>query len=245
MSNHRHDRFSQTPEHGRGLSHFRPALLLIDPQKESNFGILNVTQVIQKAGKVIAKCREHDIPVIFTRQINRADGIGLSLYEPFTLEGKPYFYPSDSENIEIFPELQPEKADLVIDKHRWSGFYGTNLDMMLRSMRIDHLIVGGFVTDGCVMTSVFDAYFRDFHITLVEDICSATSEGAHKAAVMLMCNWVYGLQVFQAEELIKHLDGKKAEAWTASWPDELKFSPDDLSQVYQKIHEDTDEVPSR
>src|SRR5699024_5117737 len=135
------------------------ALLLIDLQKESNFGLQHMDEVMKKTEDVIAACRELNIPIIYTRQINRNDGIGLSKGEQLNADGTPFYYNETKGNHEIMEEIAPEAGDIVIDKHRWSAFYETNLDLVLRSLGVKHLIVGGVVTDGCVMTTVYDAYF--------------------------------------------------------------------------------------
>ncbi|WP_255259712.1 cysteine hydrolase family protein [Lentibacillus sp. CBA3610] len=212
------------------------ALVLIDVQKESEFGIEGVGSVVNNTEKLIAECRKAGIPIIFTRHINRGDTIGLSNKEPLNDEGRPVFYDDGTDAVEIFDQIKPEKGDIVIDKYRWSSFYDTSLDLMLRNMGIKHLIMGGFVTDGCLMTSVFDAFFRDYQVNLIKDMCGTTNEGAHMASIMIMANWVYDLAVFDTSEMIKKLNGENYRNWEPDYPDQLQFTPESMRETFNTLN---------
>lgn len=211
------------------------ALLLIDLQKESNFGLQHMEDVITKTNDVTQICRKLDIPIIYTRQLNRSDQINLSKGEPILDDGTPFYYSTSKENHEIFDEIAPKTDDIVIDKYRWSGFYETNLDGVLRSLGIKNLIIGGVVTDGCVMTTVFDAYFRDYNVHLIKDMCTTSNEGAQMASLMMMANWIYNLEVYHAKQLINRLQGKSYKSWKCEQPDSLQFTPENMRDVYAKL----------
>ncbi len=217
----------------------KTALLLIDLQNESQYGIEQLDMVTENAKTIIEQCRQMNIPIIYTRQINRHDGVGLPINDPIALTGKPKFYCSDTDAIEIIDALAPKADDLVIDKYRWSGFYETPLDLMLKSLKVEDLIIGGLVTDGCLMTSVFDGFFKDYRIHLVKDLCSTTNEGAHMASLLIMANWVYGIEIYNTEEMIKRLDGKIYRSWRSEKPDSLHFTPENMREVFQKLDGNT------
>ncbi|TJZ99172.1 cysteine hydrolase family protein [Actinacidiphila oryziradicis] len=208
------------------------ALVLIDMQKESQYGIENVDGAVAATVPLIAACRERGIPILYTRHISRADAVGLPNKEVLDERGKPVYYRSDSDAMDIIDAIAPRPEDIVIDKHRWSGFYETPLDLMLRSLGIKHLIIGGFVTDGCLMTTVFDAYARDYQVNLVKDISAATNSGSHKAAILMMANWVYDIEIFNAAEIVKKLRGQSCRSWRSAAPDQMQFTPDTLNQVF-------------
>lgn len=214
----------------------KTALVLIDMQKESEFGIEGMDAVVNNAKWLIAECRKIGIPIIYTRHINRKDTIGLSNEEPLTEDGKPMFYNNETDAVDIIDKIKPEKHDIVIDKFRWSSFYDTNLDLMLKSMGVKHLIMGGFVTDGCLMTTVYDAYFRDYQVNLVKDMCGATNEGAQMASILIMANWVYDIAIYDTSEMIKKLAGKPYKCWESSYPDQLQFTPENMRQVFHKFN---------
>jgi|SRR5699024_1382946 len=212
------------------------ALVLIDLQKESNFGLLHLDDVLLKTKDVIRACRNADIPIIYTRQINRSDNVALSKGEPLTEDGTPFYYNSEKGNHKIMDEIAPEADDIVIDKYRWSAFHETSLDLILRSLGIKHLIIGGVVTDGCVMTTVYDAYFRDYNVHLVKDMCTTSNEGAHLASLMIMANWIYNLEVYDAKHLINRLQGKNYSHWKCEEADSLQFTPENMREIFQNLH---------
>ena len=215
----------------------KTALVLIDLQKESDFGLINMDSVVTHTQKIVEVAREKQMPIIYTRHINRQDGIGLSSGEPLNEDGTPYFYDSGTENIEIWDEIAPQKEDIVIDKYRWSAFFETELDLLLKSMGVTDLIVGGVVTDGCVMTSVYDAYFRDYNVRLIEEMCTASNEGSHQAAILNMANWVYNLKIYNTDNMLKKIQGEKHHYWASDKVDSKQFTAETLKEQIENIQQ--------
>ena len=213
----------------------RTALILIDMQKESKYGIERVNEAVAAAVPLIDACRHLGIPIIYTRHVSRIDAIGLPNDDVLDDQGRPVYYRSDSDTMNVIDAIAPRPNDIVIDKHRWSGFHGTSLDLMLRSLDIKHLIMGGFTTDCCLMTTVFDGYARDYQVSLVKDICAATNDGSHKAAILMMANWVYDLEIFNSTEMLKKLRGEPYHSWLSTAPDQLQFTADSLDQIFAKL----------
>ena len=97
----------------------------------------------------------------------------------------------DTWNTAIIDELAPAPTDSVLYKHRYSGFFETDLDDLLRRSGIDTLIFVGATTSVCVESTVRDAMFRDYHCLLVED-CMAEPIGAdlprsnHDASLLVL-----------------------------------------------------------
>jgi biuret amidohydrolase len=211
------------------------ALLLIDMQRESRYGIEGVDGAVAAAEGVIAACRTAGVPVVYTRHVNRRDGVGVSMGEVFDSEGVPVYYRAETDSIDILDALEPQPGDVVIDKHRWSGFHGTGLDLILRSLGARQLFIGGFTTDCCVLTSVYDAYARDYRVSLVPDMCAATNMGSHGAAVLMMANWVYGIEILAAPELIKKIAGEPHRSWRATAPDQRQFTAETLQDSYESL----------
>ncbi|WP_138420545.1 isochorismatase family cysteine hydrolase [Aquibacillus sediminis] len=211
------------------------ALVLIDLQKESNFG-LEMKQVESNAKTLINGFREQNMPIIYTRQINRADRVGLSLGEPLNDDGTPYYYNDANGSIEILDSIKPQEGDVVIDKYRWSAFHETSLDLTLRSLNVKNVVIGGVVTDGCLLTSVFDAYFRDYNIHLVKDICGASNEGSHMASLMMMANWIYNIKMYDTTNILQRINGKDYHAWEPEQVDSLQFTPENMREVFKKIN---------
>jgi ureidoacrylate peracid hydrolase len=75
----------------------------------------------------------------------------------------------DTWNTEILTALAPEAHDIVLYKHRFSGFFETDLDKVLKELGVKHLIVTGCTTSICVDSTIRDAMFRDYLCLLLED----------------------------------------------------------------------------
>ncbi|KMY54454.1 isochorismatase [Bacillus sp. FJAT-27231] len=214
----------------------KTALLLIDLQKESGTSdVVGMSEVVQNARTLIEACRQQGLPVIYTRHISRADAIGLANKEPVNEQGEPIYYNNQTNTIEIIDEIKPQANDIVIDKYRYSGFYESSLDLILKSLGVKHLIVGGVLTDCCVLATVLDAYYRDYQVNLVKDMCGTTTLGAHMASILMMVNWIYDLKVYDAEQMVGQLNGEEFRGWESSSPDQLQFSPDNLKTVFSRL----------
>lgn len=110
----------------------------------------------------------------------------------------------DTWNTEILPELEPRAGDIVVSKHRYSGFYQTDLDAVLQTLGAKYLIVTGCTTSVCVESTIRDAMFRDYLCLLLED-CSAEPLGSdlprsnHEASLLVikaLLGWVSSSEAF-------------------------------------------------
>lgn len=75
-------------------------------------------------------------------------------------------------NTKIIDELAPHSTDLVVPKHRYSGFFETDLDELLRQRDISSLIFTGCTTSVCVESTLRDAFYRDYQCLLLTDCCA-------------------------------------------------------------------------
>ncbi len=87
---------------------------------------------------------------------------------------------------EFVPDLAPGNGELVVRKYRSSGFWGTNLDMLLRSNGIKSLVVTGCTTEGCVESTARDALFNDYYVVIPEDAVASDDRAQHEASLLLM-----------------------------------------------------------
>src|ERR1700733_7249750 len=87
---------------------------------------------------------------------------------------------------EFAPEFMTREDELVVRKYRSSGFWGTNLAMLLRSNGIKTVIVGGCTTEGCVESTARDAMFNDFYVVVAEDCVASDDKAQHDASMLLM-----------------------------------------------------------
>jgi nicotinamidase-related amidase len=98
----------------------------------------------------------------------------------YALEGSPGHEP--------IPQLAPQAGDLVVRKYRSSAFWGTNLELLLRSNGIRSVIVSGCTTEGCVESTARDALFADLYVVVAEDAVASDDRTQHDASLLLMRN---------------------------------------------------------
>jgi nicotinamidase-related amidase len=83
-------------------------------------------------------------------------------------------------------ELAPLPEELVVRKYRSSAFFGTNLDLLLRSNGIKTVVIGGCTTEGCVESTARDAMFSDFYVVIATDGVASDDRAQHAASLLLM-----------------------------------------------------------
>lgn len=103
--------------------------------------------IVPKLAEALTMCREAGTRVIYTAHVHRRDGSDMGLFDDMhppianrdaLVDGTP--------GVDIYPEIAPLPGEHVIKKHRYSGFFGTDLDIVLREWNIDTVIVSGTTT---------------------------------------------------------------------------------------------------
>ncbi|WP_051324660.1 cysteine hydrolase family protein [Candidatus Solirubrobacter pratensis] len=96
------------------------------------------------------------------------------------------YTPDGSVGQEVIPELAPQDGDWIVKKYRSSAFWGTNLDMLLRSNGIKSIVVSGCTTEGCVESTARDGLFADYYVVIAEDCVASDDRAQHDASLLLM-----------------------------------------------------------
>ncbi len=155
--------------------------------------------VIPNVGKIIKVFRKAKRPVIFTRHVHHPDGLDAGImgwwWNDMIIEGSP--------ESEIHPDLAPLPAEKVILKHRYSAFYNTDLETILRAQKIEDLVICGVMTNLCCESTARDAFYRDYRVFFPADGTASVSEEMHVATLM---NLAYGFAVIASvEDIINHI----------------------------------------
>lgn len=87
------------------------------------------------------------------------------------------------EHWRIHPTVSPQEADVVVAKHRVSAFFGSDLDLILRSNGIDTLVLFGLVTGGVTLATLLDAFDADYRLIVLKDLCRDEDPAAHECLV--------------------------------------------------------------
>jgi ureidoacrylate peracid hydrolase len=132
---------------------------------------------------LIDHCRKSNVPIIFVRTIHSGWTDADSWTGRLAGAGKEMLIcRPDTWGAEFF-KVEPRETDFIVTKHRFSGFVGTELDLVLRSRGIETLLMTGFTTNVCVETTARDGFNLNYRIILVEDCCGAFSAEEHASAI--------------------------------------------------------------
>jgi nicotinamidase-related amidase len=173
------------------VSPARVAVLVIDMQRggfrlDGSSGIPRMPgydERVERAAALVRRCAELEVPVVFFKESHRRSLIDFGRELDGT-EGVHCLEGDDDTEIARQFDLRPES--LVIAKRRYSCFFGTDLEILLRGLGVDTLVLLGELTDVCVQYTFADAHQRDFHLRVVTDCCGGSSGAAHDAALAAM-----------------------------------------------------------
>lgn len=190
------------------VSDKRCALIVIDMQNgfldpASAQCIAGARATVPACAAVIADCRRRGIPVFFVTRVYRADGSDVEHTRYFSwLRGGKAMSPGCPEAISA---AMPEEfgfceGDYHIIKPRFSAFFQTELDLMLRRLGIDTVILTGTTTPNCIRTTCYDALSMEYNVTVISDCTSSVTPEIQAANLLDMRN--IGAQVLTSSEFL-------------------------------------------
>lgn len=103
---------------------------------------------------------------------------------------------------EIVDELKPHKSDFRVLKRKYSAFQGTDLDQLLRELKVDAVILTGVVTDICIQHTAADAFFKGYRIIIPQDCVEAVDSPTQEATLKFLRK-AYGPEITTSKELMK------------------------------------------
>lgn len=177
----------------------RPALIMVDyqggsantenyvPGKEGGVPVETIPQERlarqKRARAMVDKAREVGVPVIFIQEVHRADGVDFGREldgdeDVHCLEGVP--------STDLNPAYGYRPGDYHIPKRRYSAFYGTDFEILLKGLKVETLILCGGLTDVCVHYTFVDGHQGNYYCRVVDDCVAGSSKPAHDAALNAM-----------------------------------------------------------
>lgn len=147
--------------------------------------------------RALACCRQHGIPVIYTTHAHRPSGCDLGRFADNALIGQSKALVDGTPGVAIYPEIAPHVDDIVISKHRFSAFYGTDLEIILRGLGVTTVVISGVTTENCCHATARDALFRDFRVVFLADATATnaypdlgygaiSAEEVHRATLIIL-----------------------------------------------------------
>jgi len=176
----------------RNLIESRPALIVIDIQA-STFVQHDVRAIdhmpgyaerMARARVAIDRARACDIPIIFLQEVHRPDLVDFGR----ELDGSEDIHClEDNPNTAVaIEETGFLPTDYLIKKRRYSAFFGTDFEILLRGLHVDTLLLCGGLTDVCVHYTFVDGHQSDYFVRVIEDCVAGSTEHAHEYALQAM-----------------------------------------------------------
>ena len=172
------------------------ALLMIDMQngflnQASPCYIAGARATVPACAEAIRQCRAAGIPVFFVTRRYRTDGsdVEKTRYQTWAAGGKPLSPGCDAELSEEMPtEFSVSKEDFQIIKPRFSAFFQTPLDLILRRLGIKTVLLAGTTTPNCIRTTCYDALSLDYDVVVLSDCTSSATPEIQESNLRDMAN---------------------------------------------------------
>jgi nicotinamidase-related amidase len=184
------EKITPANQHKMKLNTEKSALLVVDMQK---FFLDPASPTFTEGGpvilpnvkKLIQAFRFAGRPVIYTCHVHHPDHLDVGImgwwWKGMCLEGSP--------ESQVHNDIAPLPGEKIILKHRYSAFYNTDLETILRVMKVEDLVISGIMTNLCCESTARDAYYRDYRVFFPADGTGSVTEEMHLASLL---NLSYG-----------------------------------------------------
>jgi isochorismate hydrolase len=155
----------------------RAALLVIDMQQ--HFAEIAMA-IVPAVSSLVTAARNADMPVFYTRHGHRdlsVDGGVLAAWWDGDLSMV------GAADWQLLSAITPRPGESIIDKTRYSAFFGTQLATMLSTRGVSDLVICGVVTNCCCETTARDGFMRDYNVFVAADATAATTEDLHVSSL--------------------------------------------------------------
>ena len=176
----------------------KKAVIVVDILNDFVTGALGCDRargIVAPTAKLLDEARKHGVYVIYSNDAH-IKGIDkeLELWGDHAIAGTP--------GAEVIPELTPQEGDFVIPKRRYSGFFQTDMHLLLTELGVDTVIMTGLHAHMCVRHTTADAYCWGYHIIVPKDATDSFTEAEYEAGIKYLKE-VYGAEITTVDELVK------------------------------------------
>jgi nicotinamidase-related amidase len=177
-----------------------PSLVIIDVQNDFVARAWNSGKMVSNCKELLAAAREARVPIFHVRRSYRVDGLDVELPRLRRFLGGEWLVAEGSEGAQPPEGLEEMEGEIVITKQRWSAFFQTELDMLLRRLGVGTLVIAGLQTPNCIRATAYDAIALDYDAVVVSDATSARSAKVHASNLEDMAE--VGVRILKTREAL-------------------------------------------
>jgi nicotinamidase-related amidase len=173
------------------------ALIVDDILYDFVFGKLKskkAKNIIPATKKLIVAARRSKIPVVYVCDAHLSSDPEIKLWGPHAMKG--------TKGAQVVDELKPRKGDYVLEKRVYSSFHETGLDLLLKDLKVNSVIIAGLYTEICVRHSAADAFFRGYNVAIPRDCVESLADGENEKGLRYIEN-NYGANITSSQNLIR------------------------------------------
>lgn len=151
-------------------------------------------EIVPAMVRLTEEARKKGIPIIYANDCH-LKGIDheLKLWGDHAIKGTP--------GADVIPELAPQDGDYVVPKRRYSGFYQTDMQMLLAELGVDTVVITGLHTHMCCRHTAADAYYLGYDIVVPRETTNAFTEEDYQGGLKYLKE-VYAAEICGMDELI-------------------------------------------
>ena len=176
------------------------AILVVDMLNDFVTGALKCERglaIVPKTAELLREARKHDVPVIFCNDAhlpNIDHECKKEFWGPHAIAG--------TKGAEVIPDLELCDKDYVVPKRRYSGFFHTDLDLLLRELGVDTVVMTGLHAHMCVRHTAADAFQLGYTVVVAKDATDSFTEEDYNMGIDYFKN-TYFAEITDVDTLVK------------------------------------------
>lgn len=181
----------------------KDALIIVDVLEEFVYGKISsprARNIIAPTKKLMGAAHKGRVPVIYTSDAHLPSDPELAVWGKHAMKG--------TKGAQVVRALRPSKEDHVFEKRVYSGFQGTGLELLLRSLEVDSVAIAGLLTDICVRQTAVDAFMRGFKIKIPRDCVEALDDKTQTEGLDYLKS-ICGAKITTSKELAREWTAKR------------------------------------